>query len=64
MSFKSPIIVHNTIFPNGTTLKDKVESKFNVLITDTAFEPTLKEMINPSVLTPENQSLCFSEITG
>lgn len=47
MSFKSPIIVHNTTFPNGTTLKDKVEAKFNVIITDTAFEPTLKEMIYP-----------------
>ena len=38
MNIKSHIIVHHTKLPDGTTLKEKVEAKFNVIVTDSAVE--------------------------
>lgn len=32
------VIVNKTVFPDGMILKDKIEAKFDVIITDTAIK--------------------------
>ena len=38
ISIESKVVIHKTVFPNNTTLKDKVEKKFKVIVTNTAEE--------------------------
>lgn len=41
ISIESMIVIHKTKFPDEKTLKDKVEKKFKVIITNTAEEASV-----------------------